>query len=114
METELQLTKEELKYLYSTLKNHIPQSLEEEVELYQSTFNKVEHEMIANRIFDLFSDLDCLEEDTDGTHYEEWEDKLWIENEDDNGFMLKRNLETWTWDTVSKMEELVKQLEEQQ
>lgn len=112
MEVELQLTKEELKYLYTTLKNHIPQSLEEEVKLYQSTFNKVEHEVIAERIFDLFSDIDCLEEDTDGNYYEEWEDKLWCEDED--GFMLKRNPEMWTWDTVSKMEELVKQLEEQQ
>jgi len=111
METELHLTKEELKYLYTTLKNHIPQSLEEEVELYQGTFNKVEHEMIANRIFDLLSDLDCLEQDTDGTHYEEWENKLWYdEEEDSNTIMVKRNREMWTWDTVSKMEELVKQL----
>ena len=113
MEVELQLTKEELKYLFSIIEKYTPQPLEDEVSLYQNTFNKVEHEMIADRIYDLLGDIECLEEH-DGTHYEEWEDKLWKEDEDDNGFMLERNREMWTWDTVSKMEELVKQLEEQQ
>lgn len=113
MEVELQLTKEELKYLFSIIEKYTPQPLVDEVSLYQNTRNKIEHEMIADRIYDLLSDLDCLEEDTDRTLYDEWQDKLWIDERDGHGFMVKRNPEMWTWDTVSEMEELVKELETQ-
>jgi len=111
MEIELKLTKEELKYLFSIIDNYIPQQLEDEVVLYQSTKSKVEHELIADRIYDLMSDIDCISEDLEDDFFEEWENKLWCEDEDDTGFMIKRNLKMWNWDTVTEMESIVKQIE---
>jgi thymidylate synthase len=113
MEIELQLTKEELNYLYTTLKNHIPQPLEEEVKMYQSTFSKVEHEMIANEIYDLLNKLDDIdvEMENEVSLHDEWEDKLWVEEPDGDGIMIARNRKLWTWETVAKMQALVEKLE---
>ena len=116
MEVELHLTKKELEYLYFAVQNYTPLEgienlpVEEQFELYESTKNKLEHEFIADHIFDLLGDIECLEEH-DGTLYEEWENKLWCDEEDGNSIMVKRNRDMWTWDTVGKMQALVEQLE---
>ena len=120
MEVELKLTKKELEYLYFAIQNYTPLDgienlpVEEQFELYESAKNKVEHEFIADHIFDLLGDIECLEGE-DGTLYNEWSDMLWCElgNEID-GYMVKRTPGFWTWDTVGKMQTLVEQLEAQQ
>lgn len=119
MEIELKLTKKELEYLYFAVQNYTPLDgienlpVEEQFELYESTKNKLEREFIADHIFELLSDIDCLDEG--GTLYDEWQDKLWYdEQEDSNTIMVKRNREMWTWDTVGKMQALVEELEAQQ
>lgn len=119
MEVELKLTKRELEYIYFAIENYTPLDgienlpVEEQFELYESTRNKVEHEFIADHIFDLLSDIECL--DKGETLYDEWCDKLWYdEQEDSNTTLVKRDPKMWTWDTVGKMQALVEQLEAQQ
>ena len=117
MEVELHLTKKELEYLYFAVQNYTPLDgienlpVEEQFELYESTKNKIEHEFIADHIFDLLGDIECLEEHN-GTLYDEWQDKLWCENGNEiDGYMVKRDPKMWTWDTVGKLQALVEQLE---
>ncbi len=119
MEVELHLTKKELEYLYFVVQNYIPLDgienlpVKEQFELYESTKNKLEHEFIADHIFDLLENIECLEGE-DGTLYDEWQDKLWYDEQDGNGIMVKRNREMWTLDTVGKLQALVEQLEVRQ
>lgn len=119
MEVELHLTKKELEYLYFVVQNYIPLDgienllVEEQFELYESTKNKLEHEFIADHIFDLLENIECLEGE-DGTLYDEWQDKLWYDEGDGNSIMVKRNREMWTLDTVYKLQGLVEQLEVRQ
>lgn len=120
MEVELHLTKKELEYLYFVVQNYIPLDgienlpVEEQFELYESTKNKLEHEFIADHIFDLLENIECLEGE-DGTLYDEWCDKLWCETGNEiDGYMVKRTPEMWTLDTVDKLQGLVEQLEVQQ
>ena len=119
MEVELHLTKKELEYLYFAVENYTPLDgienlpVEEQFELYESTRNKLEHEFIADHIFDLLGDIECLE-GNDGTLYDEWQSKLWCDEVTSHGYMVKRDLKMWTWDTVGKLQELVEQLEAQQ
>lgn len=117
MEVELRLTKKELEYLYFAVQNYtllggienLP--VEEQFELYQSTKNKLEHEFIADHIFDLLENIECLEGE-DGILYDEWCDKLWCETGNEiDGYMVKRTPEMWTWDSVGKLQALVEQLE---
>lgn len=116
MEIELRITKKELEYLYFAIENYTPLdeieglSVEEQFQLYESTKSKIEHEFIADHIFDLLGDIECLEDDGD-TFYEDWQNKLWYD-EEDNGIsiMVKRDPKMWTWDTVGKLQELVEQL----
>jgi len=113
MEVELHLTKKELEYLYFAVENYTPLDgienlpVEEQFELYESTRNKLEHEFIADHIFDLLSDIECL--DPEGLLYEEWENKLWCDEEDNFG-VIRRDPKMWTWKTVGEMQALVEQL----
>lgn len=107
MEIELKLQKEELQYLYTVLKDLTPQPLEDEVKLYKSTFDAVEHQMIANEIFNLLNDLDELADDK---VYFVWENKLWSEVPDGDGIIFARDRKLWTWETVSEMKALVEEL----
>ena len=117
MEVELHLTKKELEYLYFAIQNYTPLdgienlSVEEQFELYESTKNKLEHEFIADHIFDLLGDIECL--DPEGPIYEEWENKLWVDEEDKFG-VIRRDPKMWTWKTVGEMQALVEQLEAHQ
>lgn len=117
MEVELHLTKKELEYLYFAIENYTPLdgiknlSAEEQFELYESTKNKLEHEFIADHIFDLLGDIECL--DPEGPIYEEWENKLWVDEEDKFG-VIRRDPKMWTWKTVGEMQALVEQLEAHQ
>lgn len=118
MEVELKLTKKELEYLYFAIENYRPLNgiedlpVEEQFELYESTKNKIEHEFIADHIFDLLNDLESLAHHLEGNPYDEWCDKLWYdEQEDANTTLVKRDPKMWTWDTVGKMQALVEQLQ---
>ena len=110
---ELKIQKQELNYLYALLKNYTPQPLEEEVELYHSTFSKVEQEMIANEIFELLDKLEQLAGHSDDNIHDKWCDKLWCEEPDGDGVMIKRDRKLWTWETISELQELVNKLEEE-
>ena len=117
MEVELHLTKKELEYLYFAVENYTPLDgienlpVEEQFELYESTKNKLKHEFIADHIFDLLGDIECL--DQEGPIYEEWENKLWVDEEDKFG-VIRRDPKMWTWKTVGEMQALVEQLEAHQ
>jgi len=117
MEVELRLTKKELEYLYFAVQNYTPLEgienlpVEEQFELYESTINKLEHEFIADHIFDLLGDIECL--DPEGPFYDEWQNKLYLDEKDTFG-MIRRDPKMWTWKTVGEMQALVEQLEAQQ
>ena len=118
MEIELHLTKKELEYLYFAVQNYTPLDdienlpVEEQFELYETTKNKIEHVFIADHIFNLLETIENLP-GSNGL-YQKWENKLWKEDKDDTGVMIKRDPEMWTWDTVGKLQALVEQLEAQQ
>lgn len=110
---ELKLSRQQLNYLYALLKDLTPQPLEDEVKLYKSTFDVVKHEMIANEIFDLLNELEKLADHSDDNLYDEWCDKLWVEEHDvhDNyGVLIARNRKLWNWETVAEMRALVEKL----
>jgi hypothetical protein len=113
-DVELKLSKKELNYLYALLKDHTPQPLEDVVELYKTTFNKVEHEMIANEIFELLDKLEQLADHSDDNIHDKWCDKLWCEEPDGElgGIMIKRDPKMWNWSVVSELQEIVSKLEE--
>lgn len=98
---ELTFTREELQHLYNVvLKSHL--------QVQQSVIDKIDYELVADRIFELLGDLECL----DATLDEEWQNKLWYDDpEDEHTIAVKRNRELWTWATVKELEDLIQQLE---
>jgi hypothetical protein len=111
----LEFTKEELEYLYFAVQNYTPLdgienlSVEKQFELYETVKNKIEHEFIADHIFDLLEDLEYLSYDL----HEEWCDKLWYDDaEDGRTIAVKRDPKIWTWATVGQLANLVEELKE--
>jgi hypothetical protein len=108
---ELQFTKEELDYLHFAVQNCNPEDFLETKyswEQHNSVSNKIEHEFIAEQMFDLLNQLEVL----DYKLYEEWEDKLWYdEQEDEQTTWVKRDPKLWTWETIGELQDIVEQLE---
>jgi len=98
---EITFTREELRHLHEfLLKNHL--------QVKQSVIDKIEYEVIADQIFELLGDLECL----DATLDEEWQNKLWYDDpEDEHTIAVKRNRDLWTWETIKELKTLIGKLE---
>jgi hypothetical protein len=99
---EITFTREELRHLYEVLlRNHI--------QVNQSVMNKIDEELIADEIYELLGDLECL----DPTLDEEWQNKLWYDDpEDEYTIAVKRNRELWNRNTIAELKTLIGKLEE--
>jgi len=108
---ELQLTQEELEYLHFAVQNCNPEDYLDtkfSQEQHNSVSNKIQHEFIANQIFELLDELESLS----GLCYQAWQDKLWYEEtEDEHTIAVKRNPKYWTWVTVGEIQDLIEKLE---
>jgi len=100
---ELQFTREELRHLYGfLLKNHL--------QVKQSVIDKIDKELIADEIYELLGDLECL----DPTLDEEWQNKLWYDDpEDEYTIAVKRYRELWNRQTIAELKTLISKLEAQ-
>jgi hypothetical protein len=99
---EITFTREELRHLHEfLLKNHL--------QVKQSVIDKIEYEVIADQIFELLGDLECL----DPTLDEEWQNKLWYDDpEDEYTIAVKRNRDMWNRQTIAELKTLIGKLEE--
>jgi hypothetical protein len=100
---EITFTREELSHLYDVLlRNHL--------QVKQSVMNKIDEELIADEIFDLLGDLECL----DATLDEEWQNKLWYDDqEDEHTIAVKRDPKMWNRQTIAELKTLIGKLEAQ-
>jgi hypothetical protein len=98
---EVTFTREELRHLYDILlKNHL--------QVKQSVIDKIDKELIADEIFELLGDLGCL----DATLDEEWQDKLWYDDpEDEHTIAVKRNRKLWNRQTIAELKSTISKLE---
>ena len=99
---EITFTREELRHLYDVLlKNHL--------QVKQSVMNKIDEEVIADEIFELLGHLECL----DPTLDEEWQNKLWYDDqEDEYTIAMKRNRNLWNRQTIAELKSIIARLEE--
>ncbi len=99
---EITFTREELSHLYDVLlKNHL--------QVKQSVMNKIDEELIADEIFELLGELECL----DTYLNDEWQDKLWYDDpEDEYTIAVKRNRELWNRQTIAELKSIIARLEE--
>ena len=99
---EITFTREELRHLYDVL-------LRYHLEVKQSVMNKIDEELIADEIYELLGDLECL----DPTLDEEWQNKLWYDDpEDEYTIAVKRNRNLWNRQTIAELKTLIGKLEE--
>ena len=99
---EITFTREELRHLYDVL-------LRNNLQVNQSVMNKIDEELIADEIYELLGDLECL----DSTLDEEWQNKLWYDDpEDEYTIAVKRNRELWNRNTIAELKTLIGKLEE--
>ena len=100
---EITFTREELRHLYDVLlRNHL--------QVKQSVMNKIDEELIADEIFELLGDLECL----DPTLDEEWQNKLWYDDpEDEHTIAVKRDPKMWNRQTIAELKTLIGKLEAQ-
>ena len=106
---ELQFTREELRHLYDVVDqmNIYPHGL---LPVHQSVMNKIDKELITDEIFELLGDLECL----DPTLDDEWQDKLWYDDpEDEYTIAVKRNRNLWNRNTIAELKTLIAKLEAQ-
>ena len=98
---EITFTKEELRHLYDVLlRNHL--------QVQQSVIDKIDKELIADEIFELLGDLECL----DTYLNDEWQDKLWYDDqEDEHTIAVKRNRNLWNRQTIAELKTLIGKLE---
>jgi len=98
---EITFTREELRHLHEfLLKNHL--------QVKQSVIDKIEYEVIADQIFELLGDLECLDPALD----EEWQNKLWYDDpEDEYTIAVKRNRDLWNRQTIAELKTLIGKLE---
>ena len=100
---EITFTREELRHLYGVL-------LRYHLEVKQSVIDKIDKEVIADEIFELLGDLECL----DPTLDEEWQNKLWYDDpEDEYTIAVKRNRNLWNRNTIAELKTLIGKLEAQ-
>jgi hypothetical protein len=88
---EITFTREELRHLYEfLLKNHL--------QVKQSVIDK----------YELLGDLECL----DPTLDEEWQNKLWYDDpEDEYTIAVKRDPKMWNRQTIAELKTLIGKLE---
>ena len=100
---EIEFTKQELQDLHSfLLKNHL--------QVKQSVMNKIDEELIADELFELLGELECL----DTYLNDEWQNKLWYDDpEDEYTIAGKRNRELWNRQTIAELKTLISRLEAQ-
>jgi len=98
---EITFTREELRHLYEVLlRNHI--------QVKQSVIDKIDKEVIADEIYELLGDLECL----DATLDEEWQNKLWYDDpEDEHTIAVKRDPKMWNRQTIAELKTLIGKLE---
>ena len=98
---EITFTREELRHLYDVLlRNHL--------QVNQSVIDKIDKEVIADEIFELLGDLECL----DATLDEEWQNKLWYDDqEDEHTIAVKRDPKMWNRNTIAELKTLIGKLE---
>jgi hypothetical protein len=98
---EITFTREELRHLYDVLlRNHL--------QVRQSVIDKIGKELIADEIFDLLDDLECL----DAHLEEEWQEKLWYDDpEDEHTIAVKRDPKMWNRQTIAELKTLIAKLE---
>ena len=98
---EITFTREELRNLYEVLlRNHL--------QVNQSVMNKIDEELIADEIYELLGDLECL----DATLDEEWQNKLWYDDpEDEHTIAVKRDPKMWNRQTIAELKTLIGKLE---
>ena len=98
---EITFTREELRHLYDVL-------LRNNLQVKQSVMNKIDEEVIADEIFELLGHLECL----DPTLDEEWQNKLWYDDpEDEYTIAMKRNRELWNRQTIAELKSIIGKLE---
>jgi hypothetical protein len=100
---EITFTREELRHLYDVLlKNHL--------QVKQSVVDKIDKELIADEIFELLGDLECLD-----THLnDQWQDKLWYDDqEDEYTIAVKRDPKMWNRNTIAELKTIIAKLEAQ-
>jgi len=99
---EITFTREELRHLYDVL-------LKNNLQVKQSVMNKIDEELIADEIFELLGHLECL----DPTLDEEWQNKLWYDDpEDEYTIAVKRNRNLWNRQTIAELKSIIARLEE--
>ena len=100
---EITFTREELRHLYDVLlRNHL--------QVKQSVIDKIDEELITDEIYELLGDLECL----DPTLDEEWQNKLWYDDpEDEYTIAMKRNRNLWNRQTIAELKTLIAKLEVQ-
>ena len=98
---EITFTREELYHLYDVLlRNHL--------QVKQSVMNKIDEQLIADEIFELLGDLECL----DTYLNDEWQDKLWYDDqEDEHTIAVKRNRNLWNRQTIAVLKSIIAKLE---
>jgi hypothetical protein len=98
---EITFTREELRHLYDVLlRNHL--------QVKQSVIDKIDKEVIADEIFELLGDLECL----DTYLNDEWQDKLWYDDqEDEHTIAVKRNRNLWNRQTIAVLKSIIAKLE---
>ena len=105
---EITFTREELRHLYDVVEkmNIYPHST---LPVHQSVMNKIDEEVIADEIFELLGHLECL----DPTLDEEWQNKLWYDDqEDEYTIAMKRNRNLWNRQTIAELKSIIARLEE--
>ena len=100
---EITFTREELSHLYDVLlRNHL--------QVKQSVMNKIDEQLIADEIYELLGDLECL----DATLDDEWQNKLWYDDqEDEHTIAVKRDPKMWNRQTIAELKTLIGKLEAQ-
>jgi len=100
---EITFTREELRHLYDVLlRNHL--------QVKQSVIDKIDKEVIADEIYELLGDLECL----DPTLDEEWQNKLWYDDpEDEYTIAVKKDPKMWNRNTIAELKTLIGKLEAQ-
>ena len=104
---EITFTREEIRHLYDVVEkmNIYPHSI---LPVHQSVMNKIDKELIADQIFELLGDLECL----DPTLDEEWQNKLWYDDpEDEHTIAVKRDPKMWNRNTIAELKTLIAKLE---
>jgi hypothetical protein len=98
---EITFTREELYHLYDVLlRNHL--------QVKQSVMNKIDEQLIADEIYELLGDLECL----DATLDDEWQNKLWYDDqEDEHTIAVKRNRNLWNRQTIAVLKSIIAKLE---